>query len=403
MLIIHCGYGRNFFLWGERSFTAKSFRGRRKFTDDGVTDHLFGAEAEQVASALSELGFGYLYAARAETLRMRLPTAAGKYPVPSAATLGELPKAGDGADAVMREWLVETLPLRITDMPALGMALASRGEISEEGKFLAHGVMAAIDLCYVMECFSFALSLMERGRFLPDIKASPDGARYEPMWSPVFIGDDAVRYRRLEAAAPEVIRAREGAGGDFSLREVFSDFLDSVIRRAWTKKGERDGEAASGRIARAIMKKTLGADAPASEVSETRERKRRGKLVNALNPHSLWVRSLGWLGETDGLSQSLASIYHEVRDWRDRYEWFEHAPFRLVMRLSGGDAGWRLDYSVRASGESSAIPAGDVWRMGGEAGDYMRRYMLLMLGRIGSSYPAVRASLACAAPAGSAL
>jgi hypothetical protein len=406
LLIIHCGYGRNFFLWGERSFSAKSFRGRRKFTEDGVTDHLFGAGADQVAAALSELGFDYPDAARAETLRMRLPTAAGKYPVPSTATLGELPKAGDAADVVTREWLVETLPLRVTDMPSLTAALASRGEITEDGRFLAHGMMAAIDLCYVMECFSFALSLMERGRFLPDIKASPDGARYEPMWSPVFIGDDAVRYRLLEAAAPEVIRAREGSGadgGDFSPRDVFSDFIDSVIRRAWTKKGESGGETSSGRIARAIMKKTLGADAPAGDVSETRERKRRGKLVNALNPHSLWIRSLGWLGETDGLSQSLASIYHEVRDWRDRYEWFEHAPFSLVIRLSGGDAGWRLDYSARVSWEPNAIPAGDVWRTGGETGDYMRRYMLLMLGRIGAFYPVVRDSLACAAPDGRAV
>jgi SNF2 family DNA or RNA helicase len=136
-----------------------------------------------------------------------------------------------------------------------------------------------------------------------------------------------------------------------------------------------------------------------------RERKRRGKLVNALNPHALWIRSLGWMGETDGLSQSLASIYSEVREWRGCYEWLAHVPFKLALALSGGERNpdcWHLEYSFVCQTSGGTIPAHDVWgapRGASNAGN-MRRYTLLMLGRIGAIFPPVERSLESPAPEG---
>jgi hypothetical protein len=329
---------------------------------------------------------------------------AGKYPIPSTPILGELPKANlkIPADA-MRDWCVETLPVSAADLLRLRDVLPSRGLVSPDGRFLAHGVMAALDLCYVIECFDFAVSLMERGRFLPDIKVSGDRAKYEPAWSPVFIGDDAVRFKRLEALVPEAIRTRAGAGGDateFSLRCFFSVIMDDLIRRAWAQKGTYGKDPSSHKIARAIVKNAIYAE------SSSIEKKRRGKMVNALNPHALWIRSLGWQGETDGLSQSLSSIYGEVKDWRERYEWFEYAPFKMVVKMSGGGERdvWMLEYALRAPGTNESIPAENVWsgsdRETSGAGAYMRRYLLLMLGRIGSLFHPVRESMENAAPGG---
>jgi len=402
LLIIHCGYGKGFFLWGERSFSGKSFRGKRRFKEGGARDHLFDPGAERIAAALSELGFEHSDLSRKEKLKLNLPTIEDKYPIPSTSMLGDLPKAhSDAPVATHAAWFVETLPVGITDMLELRDIFAARELASPDGRFLMNGVMAALDLCYVMECFGFSMSLLERGRFLPDIKVSGDGTKYEPLWSPMFIGDDATRHNRLESVAPDIIRTREGSGSlplTFSLREICSDFIDGLVRLAWTKKGAADRDASSHRIAKAIIGNMRLAE------SSVREKKRRGKLVNALNPHALWIRSLGWLGETDGLSQSLASIYPEVKEWRDRYEWFEHAPFKLKLKLSGGENpdAWRLEYSLRRPGTREAITAKDVWN-GGDCetsgiGAYMRRYLLLMLGRIGSLFRPVRDSLESDAP-----
>jgi SNF2 family DNA or RNA helicase len=127
--------------------------------------------------------------------------------------------------------------------------------------------------------------------------------------------------------------------------------------------------------------------------------------VNALNPHALWIRSLGWMGETDGLSQSLASIYCEVKEWRGCYEWLAHVPFKLAAALSGGDEDpdrWRLEYLFVCQMSGRTIPAREIWnapRDASKAG-YMRRCALLMLGRIGAIFPPVERSLELPAPEG---
>ncbi|MCL2684532.1 MAG: hypothetical protein FWE55_04745, partial [Synergistaceae bacterium] len=247
MIVVHCGYGSYFFLWGECSFETKRFRGRRRVGPGGVPDHLFDPGAERIASSLSDLGFEYPDLSRKEKLRMELPSLAGKYPIPSTPMLGELPKAcvtkaHCGGIGAPREWLVEALPLGAAELLGLRSIFAGRGPVSPDGRLLAQGVMASLDLCYVMECLSCAVSLLERGRFLPGIKISADGEKYEPLWNPVFIGDDATNLDRLEALAPDVIRRRAAApdAGRFSLRDMFSGIMDGIIRLAWSKRGSSD-------------------------------------------------------------------------------------------------------------------------------------------------------------------
>jgi hypothetical protein len=398
LLILHCVYARRrFFVWGESSFTGRNLRHARREEEDEPYIHLWSAGAAQIAGALSKLGFKCRDAAGCR-LELKIPSI-GRYPLPSASLLGEIPRTN--ADiAVMRSWIAEAMPVSVADLLKIRGIFESREGVSGEGLFLERGLMASLDFCYVIECCAFAVSLLKRGRFLPDIRVSGD-ARYEPVWSPVLMGSDATKYERMIRMMPDVILAQNDPPmrPESVFHDIFEDFADGLVRYSWTQRGPGRAVPVS-KIAKAIIENTLISDSP------VKEKKRRGKLVNALNPHVLWIRSLGWLGETDGLSQSLESIYGEVREWHERCEWFKHAPFKLIMKFEGGEedrARWRLKYALRRFAEDDAVSARDVWNGHGAAanrktGGYMRRYLLFALGKVGAGFSPVRESLDLHAP-----
>jgi hypothetical protein len=399
LLILHCVYERRkFFIWGESSFNGRSLRKARQGEEDEPSVHLWSARAVQIAGALSKLGLKCRDASEGRELELIIPSAGG-YPLPSASLLGEIPRT-NAVTSAMRRWIAEALPVSAVDMSGMRGIFDSREAASGEGLFLERGIMAAFDLRYVMECCSFAVSLLKRGRFLPDIRVSGD-MKYEPVWSPVLMGGDATKYERMVRVMPDAIRMRGGLPGrpESVLHDIFEDFTDGLVRHSWIHKG-------SGRVLPAHkIAKAIIENAPAP-YSPAREQKRHGKLVSALNPHVLWIRSLGWLGETDGLSQSLESIYREVREWRERCEWFKHAPFKLIIKFEGGEedpARWRLKYALRRLGEDKIISARDVWNGQGcaaaaETGGYMRRYLLFALGKLGAVFRPIRDSLDLQAP-----
>ncbi|MDR1651517.1 MAG: hypothetical protein LBR87_07000, partial [Synergistaceae bacterium] len=384
MLALHGCYRQGFFLWGERPLPGDGREDARH--PDG------GSPCEpgegRIPHALAELGFegaGSLVPAK---LEIYLPSCAEKFPVPSTPLLGEIPRSR--AKCSMRAWHVEAVSVSVTDLVALRPFLVSDEPVSRDGRFLANGVMSALDLCYIMECCSFVLSLLKRGRFLPDIRASKD--KYEPVWVPMLIGDDSARYSRMMRVMPDIIKTRGesfASGPRTVLGEMISALVDGLVRHAWSRRIPDDRESVSSRAARAIVKKSRvsGESVP--------ERRKRGRLVNALNPHALWIRSLGWFGETDGLSQSLGSIYSDVREWMGRYEWSRHAPYRLRLELSDSGDIWRLEYSLKCFDSGEIFKASDVWFGACAAGNpgaggYMRRCMLQALGNAGSSFRPIR-------------
>jgi superfamily II DNA or RNA helicase len=409
LLILHCCYGEGFFLWGEHSFTGRNFMGRRRLADS-APDHPWASDAERIREALSSGGREHSSLGTVK-IELTLPTVGGKYPIPSTPLLGELPKLPQipskyarGADGTYKTspqvWTAEALSVSAADLANMREFFTSREPVSSDGRFLANGLMAALDLCYVTECCSFAVSMLERGRFLPDIRTSEDGG-YESVWTPIFAGDDAARYHRLCRVMPDALRAlRDRATpAETVLRGMITGFVDGLVRDAWTQRGKGDADASSRKVMRAIMKNAV------YPPESTSERRRRGKLVNALNPHALWIRSLGWMGETDGLSQSLSSIYREVREWRGCYEWPAHVPFKLAATLSGGGEApglWYLEYSLVCQASGRTVSARDVWNAprGAPKAGYMRRCMLLMLGGIGAIFPPVMRSLELLAPEG---
>lgn len=397
MIVLHGGFSRTFFAWGERAFAVDDFRAPPD--DDGwqPRDHPWSAGPDWVRAALADAGFACRRECR--VWELELPAPDGRFPLPSSHLLGELPEdARSWGACALRRWRVCALVLGAEDFLALtSLPLAPP---TDDGVLAARGVLFAPDLCYLLECCRFAVSLLERGRFLPDILASsapPEKTRYETLWRPLFIDDDAERFDRLARRLPDVLRASSSPEQRPAAHEVLCDvldaYIDGLVRRAWQggRRTDAHGRALAGRPGRPARK---GAARP-----------RRGRLVSARNPHALWIRSLGWNGETEALAQAFDEIYPDVREWWDRFAWLEQASFRLCLRLEEGEAHWRLSYALRCLQAEEEIAAEEVWRMpcgdrGGISGDFARRYLLMLLGRAGTCVEAIRRSLREYAPDG---
>ncbi|MDR1019120.1 MAG: DEAD/DEAH box helicase [Synergistaceae bacterium] len=419
MLALHCAFSGGLFLWGERSFVRsglKGIRGRPRAGNGSPAAHLWDAGADNIVQALGDLGFRYDRPLPADKAEIFLPTYAGKCPVPSSALLGEIPPAYARGNAPLgiKGWLIEPLPVGAGDLFSLAPLFSRAGAPTPEGRLLAPGVMMALDLCFVAECWRFARSLLERGRFLPDIKASRGRGgeeAYESVWRPLLAGDDAERFARLARLMPPILRFRcdelKPEGRDSALYGIFSAMIDGFVRWSWNKKrriAQEDVGACHSRLARVIARgnEAGGCATPALK-------RKGGRLVSAKNPHLLWVSSLGWLNRTCGITSPLESIYRDVREWWGSFEWFAHAPFKLCLELKDPDAGgWRLDYVMKFPETGEMIPMEDVWRgkwrPSGRGGrDCVRRFALLTLGRIGAVAPPVRRSLEEYAPTGCGL
>ncbi|MDR3331919.1 MAG: DEAD/DEAH box helicase family protein, partial [Synergistaceae bacterium] len=404
-----------FFVWGECSFTKSGLHNLRRMRRAGgelVIDHIWAPGAEALRKALDDSGFGSGCGLPDIKMEIQLPTFAEKYPIPSSPLLGEIPRdhIKRSMEYNMRRWRVDALTMEVPDLLELRSAMPCDGAMSPDGCLLSHGVMAGVDFCYVMECVRFSISLLERGYFLPDIETVPwdDGeTRYESAWKPILMGEDATRFGNMVKLVPDILRSFDASGEVLSagevLRRMTNTIMDGVIRCSWTRKLKNDKDGSHRHLARALVARRTKVQCESAQ----KERRTRGRLVSALNPHALWVRSLGWLGDTDGLSQSLESIYADVREWRDRFEWLAKAPFKvcLILAAPGADdsAPWRLEYVMRYLRTGVIIPAAEVWRLAGLyagdiPGDYMRRYLLLMLGIIGSEMPSVLRGLDQEAP-----
>jgi superfamily II DNA or RNA helicase len=380
----------------------------RHLAGEFVVDHVWDPGAEKMIQILGELGFKYERLTAGDKIYVSLPTYAEKYPIPSTPLLGEIPgmHAKRPEDVSMRMWRMDCLPLDMEYLMALMPLLSGAGAPSSDGRLLAPGLMIGLDLCYVMECWRFCQSLLERGRFLPDIRAlegSGGEPKYESIWRPLLAGDDAERFSCLARLMPPLL----GGGDEGRNRGVLDDILvyiiDSFVRFAWNKKRRNhadNDDQYQRKLANVLVKRSRG-----RESASQAERRKRGRLVSALNPHLLWVRSLGWLGDADDLNSSLESIYSDVKNWWSSFEWFAHSQFKLCVKLAEDSGSWRLEYLMKYPHTGELVPVLDVWSgiapsYGCESGDYMRRCLLLILGQAGTIVKPVMRSLELSAPSG---
>ncbi len=412
MIILHGAFDRGFFIWGESSFSKAglhNLRRMRRVGGDCIVDHTWDPGAKRIIEVLEDLGFHYERTPDIAKTVVELPTFAQKYPLPSSSLLGEIPTKHIAKhrpiEYELRKWYVDQLPLGVQDLMRFMSACAGTTPSTTDGRLIAPGVMMALDLCYIAECYRLAVSFIERGRFLPDLKKNGE-SKYESIWRPLVVGEDAERFAHLMNAMPPILRSLRDpkpAAGEL-LFELLGALVDGMVRHSWTQKikkntAQEDGSS-PGRLAHSIvngLKSSAAAGLP--------ERRKKGRLVSSLNPHSLWIRSLGWTSEAEDWSQALASIYQNVRDWWKKFEWFARSQYKVCLSLVERNNLWRLEYSMLHIESGAIIPAADVWSgkepyVGGASGAYLRRYLMLSLGQVGRLISSVRESLELLAPSG---
>lgn len=415
MIILHGAFREGFFIWGEHSFTKvglHNLRRMRRVSEDSLVEHIWGMSTAQMCEVFGEIGFQCELAKEAPKEELYLSTFAQKYPIPSSPLLGEIPNTRISKERrtvnEMHKWYVESVPLSVPDLVRLVPLCRSDAALTDDGFLIAPGVMMGLDFCFIAECYRWAVSLLERGRFLPDIKKSGE-SKYESVWRPLLMGEDSERFTRLVKAMPPVLRTLRSPvpcpAGEL-LYEMQGVLVDNLVRYSWTQKIKKNvgGDPASSHqpLARTIA--ATGRFPP----HQTTERRKKGKLVSSLNPHTLWVRSLGWFGEAENWSLALGTIYEDVRGWWEKFEWFARSPYKVCLSLAEHNGGWRLGYSMRHMELGRTIPVEDVWRdaesyPGGASGAYLRRYLLLSLGQIGHLVAPVQESLELLAPNGCSL
>lgn len=415
MIILHGAWSDGFFVWGEHSFTKiglHNLRRLRRVGDDCPIDHIWGMSAKQLSEALAGLGFNREPDPQATKAELFLPTYAQKYPVPSSPLLGEIPmmRISKSRQRIydMRKWFVERLPLGIPDLMRLTPVCRGDAPLTDSGILAVPGLMMGLDFCYIAECYRWAVSLLERGRFLPDIRKRGEG-KYEPVWRPLLMGEDAEYFSCLIKAMPPVLRSfranRALSEGEL-LYEIQTYLVDGLVRYSWTQKIRKNVEDESDTPHRKLVRSIASNSRFVSPQSA--ERRKKGKLVSSLNPHTLWVRSLGWSGEADNWSAALGEIYRDVRGWWSKFEWFARSPYKVCLELLERNGVWRIEYALRHVEQGYTIPAEDVWREaesypGGASGAYLRRYLLVSLGQIARLIEPVRESLDLFAPCGCSL
>lgn len=412
MIILHGAFCEGFFIWGESSITAARLSGLRrpKRADaSGAEAHTWDPGAGKIMETLGALGFHCDRPVNTPKAEVLLPTVAQKYPLPSSPLLGEIPAVRGAKDEQlepeMRKWSVDKVPLSVPDLARLISALAGDAEITAYGRLVAPGVMMAHDFCYISACYRLSVSLIKRGRFLPDIR-QVGGARYESVWRPLLLGNDAECFALLMRGMPPILRSLgspvPAAAGEF-LYGLLSRLVNELVRYAWAQKIRKNmgdaEEPSPGRLAHTLARKGLKT-AAAAQVSE---RRGRGKLVSSLNPHTLWVRSLGWASEAEDWSSALGLIYRDVRDWWWKFEWFALSPYKVCLRLAEKNDRWCLVFLMCHLESGAEIRAADIWSgagpfPGGAGGAYLRRLFLLCLGRVGCVIPQIRKSLELLAP-----
>ena len=372
MIVLHASYAdKNFYLWGERSFTADELIRSKGQPDPGPQRLLWDAGGIAVHDVLKAAGVRHSRKTAAESTAaayVELPSCSG-FPMPSSPLLGELPDT-DGAYS-LNKFSVEVL--RVTNDE-----LGSLFRLIKEGRerLPVPGLLWGNDLKYVMKGFEYASLMVIRGTYLPGMENSEEG--YYSVWRPLHLAKYQEDYSAFVNGLPPVMRS-------FSLTEhndkpkspgviadsILETFLDEIVRRAQAVPG------------------------------------RRGRQVDQANPHDIWLRSLAWPGSAlHRWKEEMSPLYLQVADWIDSVRVITNQPWRLFLRLEepldGAKEGiWTLSWHLQSAMDPTlTVAAEKVWTPGNaerkwfrSVGANPRRYMLQLLGQIASLVPAIARSL----------
>jgi len=391
LIFLHGAYAaRRFWVWGEGEpkcpETAPPHGG-------ALSPHPWAVEAHVLTEALrraTEFLAGNRPLPAAREVSALLPVRGG-VPLPGTPALSVPLRPGR---PTLRRFSLAAVPL--SPLAVRSLFASGAEEIPVPGLF------PAPDLRALRHLWRFAVSLLVRGRFLPDLRSR--GRSVVSAWSPLILGEDKVRFSALARAIPPSAwalaspeREETPVFGEAAAVAALAELTDSLVRSA-----------------------AAGAE-------------RRGRRIDGANPHEIWARSLFWPEERlESLGADLRPLRAPVANWLRPLAALAASPWRLALRLepprpefpeeepdpSRGPEGeapaaplhlpddcpWRLSFLLQASDDPSLrVPIADAWGGLLPGGSQVREYCLQALGQAASLSGAVAKSLRGPAPEGALL
>lgn len=301
-------------LWAEQA-TNTGDSGTRKPRKRTRT-HPFAASADELATVCA--GLVPDWTTDPSSITIWLPTVNAR-PVPSSPLIEEIP---DGTGK-LQAWKVPACVLKS------GSALDVLASI-DASPTLAPGVGVGVTLRYWSVAYRFAVALVTRQQFLPDVVSK--SGKWVARWSPVITGNDATHFDQLAKAMPPACRATGDTFPDRPAANVLREFITAVVDNL--------------------------ARGPVPEKPRT----------TFASIHDRWIHALrSATGVFGGPKADATRLVEQIHEWRHPVTMMTEATFRLCFRLDEPDPlnqqdDWQVHYLLQGRDDPSLhIPAADVW------------------------------------------
>ena len=385
MLILHCGViDDELFFWGEKAVPAD-------YDGSKVKPHAplpADAGEDSVRKILAETLFdGSIRRQASESLTVWLPTCGG-VPLPSNPVLvGPLPAGKPG----LAPWKVHAMKLSLEN--AIGFLAACIGK-----DVLKSGVLIGPDLAFWTRVARFAGALVARQQYLPDL-LDVEG-EFQAMWDPIFVGTDAEYLEDLARAMPSSCRALTREAGKIAPQTspitLVSNFIVSM----------------TDFLARYSIFSQPQSTWPKSFRTDDED-------IEFDSLHDSWINALvSPEAVMDDDREQLASLQHQIREWRKPISVSTTSPFRLCLALEEPPAGakdegenWFVHFFLQSTSQPEVlIPADHVWspspaelKQLNPKGFDAKEFLLSSLGQASTICPRIEGALMADAPSGYAL
>ena len=378
MILLHIGVcDEQLFVWGE----APPKDHESTFEANPSPDSPYAATAKALVSATAEGGLS-LKEKNAASLHLWLPTRDG-IPLPSSPLIADTP--ADDVEAALISWRIIAIALSVEEAFHFLTACYDK-------TMLAPGVILGSDVRFFARVLRFTSSLVAQEQFVPGLLERDE--RFQAVWEPVLLGNDANRLALLAKAMPQASRALTHDAETVPTKapvavitKITEAFVDYLVRLSWIDKRP------TGSRARKPSKKSFA------------------------SVHDQWIHALHtWDGAMAGDTETLEYLAGQIKAWRRSISVSTSAPFRLSFRLEEpeGDENtghWYVRYLLNAADDPSLfIEVADAWNPGKQTKSIfakrqanIQEYLLTSLGHVSSLHLLLEESLKQPRPGGATL
>ncbi len=346
MIIIHAAQlDGSLTLWGE-----DSDRPPRSRRPAGI-NHPRSASASRLAEAVGIAPTNHAHVKAEATVW--LPSR-GNNPIPSEPLAGPAPKSR--AKPRIKPWRVPIL--RVSNGQAIELLQRCQGV-----RVLAPGIVLNHDVAYWQHVLMFAVSLTARQQFLPNVTQNHENTK--AVWTPLYIGDDAIRLAELAKGMPHSARALTSADhrqpttpAQAALKEFIASIVNHIIRQDATE-GSAQFDSVHELWLQALISSDGVVHANAAQLQQLRRQVaewHRPIAVAANSPYRLCLR-LEEPPEPDE-DEPLAALHQQ--DWYLRYLLQPHDDHSLLLPLETAQERQSPDFNPAEFLLTSLAQAGSV-------------------------------------------